>query len=181
MTKSLSDSQVLRYLEHARGYLLLDMPQAALRELNEISESKLSRTDFFILKAEAYRSMQDYEESRQNYLMALDYSPERQEIFLGLAWCEKRLGWLSLSIRRMLDAHRLEPQEPLVMYNLSCYYALDGQSENAIIWLRKALEEDCVLINLIANESDFDQIRDDLDFQQLVEHFLKEASQTKKD
>jgi hypothetical protein len=68
----------------------------------------------------------------------------------------------------MEEANRLSPNEPIIMYNLSCYFALAGNKTQALSWLGRALRKEKSLRKLIPEESDFDRLRDDPDFQFVI-------------
>ena len=60
------------------------------------------------------------------------------------------------------------PSEPLLHYNLACYWSLAGNAAKALDELAVALDLDPDLRNLIADESDFDQLRGNPEFERLV-------------
>ena len=69
----------------------------------------------------------------------------------------------------MHDAYLAHRETPVVLYNLSCYYALAGQKTQALSWLARALRMDADLRRLIPDETDFDPIRNEPEFIKLVE------------
>jgi len=60
------------------------------------------------------------------------------------------------------------PQYPAIAYNLACAECLAGRSDDAIRHLRQALEMDDSLRGLAQRDSDFDPIREDTRFAELV-------------
>jgi tetratricopeptide (TPR) repeat protein len=87
---------------------------------------------------------------------------------MGLAWCYKRTDQLAKSIEAMHQAYLAHRSEAIVLYNLSCYYSLAGNKEQALSWLGRALRMRPDLRQLIADETDFDPLRNDSDFQHLI-------------
>ena len=57
----------------------------------------------------------------------------------------------------------------VVHYNLACYYSLAGDKEEALSWLARAIRLDASFRDQVAKESDFDPIRNDPDFQYLIQ------------
>jgi hypothetical protein len=55
------------------------------------------------------------------------------------------------------------------LYNMACYLALDGNREQALSWLGRALRMDKTLCKLVPAETDFDSLKHDPDFQHLLE------------
>lgn len=158
-----------RHLEAASGYLMLDMPDHALKELQAIGGADAGCFEVYALKGEALRQQRDYEGALQAYLRALNISPDHIEVLFGMAWCYKRLGRLDCAIAAMERAYAAHPRNPVVLYNLSCYWALAGEKEQALSWLGRALRMDSSLRRLIPEESDFNALRNDPDFRFIVQ------------
>ena len=160
-----ADIRRARRLEAARGYLELEMPDHALRELNRITDQQTCVFEVNQLRGEALRQRTDYESALGAFSRALDERPDDPTILMGMAWCYKRTNQLPRAIWAMEQAYQAAPEEPLILYNLACYFALNGQKPQALSWLGRALRMRGDLRKLIADESDFDKLRDDADFQ----------------
>ncbi len=94
---------------------------------------------------------------------------------LGLAWCFKRIDRIYRAIETLQHAKQQHPEEPIVIYNLACYFSLVGDKPKAIECLGRSLRMEPQLRHLISEESDFDQLRMDPDFQ-----FVTDAIDQKK-
>lgn len=68
----------------------------------------------------------------------------------------------------MEQAYQASPKQPIVLYNLSCYFSLAGDKAQALSWLGRALRIEPTLRELIPDESDFDPLRNDPDFQFVI-------------
>jgi len=154
-----------RRLEAARGYLILGMPECALRELKLIKRPEFCRFECLLLEAEALRDLSRYDDAIPVFEEALVHSPRDLQVFLGLAWCYKRIGRLDQAIQTLEAGKEYHPEEPIVIYNLACYYSLSGDKPKAIECLGRSLRMEPQLRQLIPGESDFDQLRTDPDFQ----------------
>jgi Flp pilus assembly protein TadD len=157
-----------RLLEAARGYLLLDMPDHALKQLDSIDCSDKQTFAVHQLRGECLRQKREYSEALRAYRRAQAAKPDDVSVLMGMAWCYKRIDRLQEAISAMEAAYRISPKEPTIMYNLACYYALAGEKAQALSWLGRALRKERSLRKLIPSESDFDQLRDDPDFQFIV-------------
>ena len=157
-----------RLLDAARGYLLLHMPDQALAELSGVEEPGDLEFDWHSLRGEALRERLDYRNAITAFERAQAIQPQDLDVLMGLAWCYKRTNQLPKSIAAMHRAYQGHPDIPIVLYNLSCYYALAGEKEQALSWLGRALRMQSDLKDLIADETDFDPIRNDIDFRQLL-------------
>ena len=67
--------------------------------------------------------------------------------------------------RALIDAH---PEYPNVLYNVACCESLTGRTEDAIEHLRLAIDRAERFRSLAAGDSDFDPIRDEAAFEELV-------------
>jgi len=154
-----------KLLEAARGYLTLDLPVHALKQLRAIKDPEKCPFAISQLRGEALRQNKEYDAALNAYHRALAEKPTDLSVLLGMAWCYKRTDQLPRAIEAMEDAYRAAPTEPIVLYNLACYFSLAGDKTRALSWLGRALRMNSSLRMLIDDESDFDELRDDPDFQ----------------
>jgi tetratricopeptide (TPR) repeat protein len=151
-------------LESAEGYLLLEMPQQALRELDGILRSGFSNAAVRRTRGEALRELRRHEEALVEFEQADELDSDNLTTLMGMAWCLKRLDRLDEAIDAMQRAYRAHPEEPVVLYNIACYLTLADEKEQALSWLGRALRMEPKLRRLIPDEPDFDRLRDDPDF-----------------
>jgi hypothetical protein len=78
---------------------------------------------------------------------------------IALGWCYKRTHRLAQAIEALEAARRSHPREPLLAYNLACYWSLAGDATRAVARLGQALRLDPGLHRLIGGEADFDPVR----------------------
>jgi len=158
-----------RFLQAAEGYLDLNMPQHALVELSRLDPAE-DRCDFawHRLQGEALRALENYEAALVHYRQAHALREDDLRTLMGMAWCYKRVQQLPRAIVSMRRAYRRYPKNPVILYNLSCYYSLAGEKQQALSWLGRALRLERNLVHLIPEESDFDCLRLDPDFQQMI-------------
>ena len=93
-----------RRMEAAQGYLMLDLPDQALSELEEIAASDERTFDYHLLRGEALRSKTEHRAALDAFHLALEIRPADLSALMGLAWCFKRTGQLDRSIETMLRA-----------------------------------------------------------------------------
>jgi tetratricopeptide (TPR) repeat protein len=161
--------RIARKLQAAQGYLLLEMPDQALAELNEIDDRSAAEFEWNLLRGEALRMRGDFRGAIVAFQRCQRLQADVLDVLMGLAWCYKRTDQLSKSIEAMHQAYLSHRQEAIVLYNLSCYYSLAGNKDQALSWLGRALRMRPDLRRLIADESDFDPLREDADFQHLLD------------
>jgi Flp pilus assembly protein TadD len=151
----------------AEGYLELGMAQQALATLTRIGDPTTLDTQALYIWGESLRTLERYEEALVPLNRAVAASPENIQIRLALGWCYKRTGKIHLAIEALEEALASEPDEPLLRYNLACYCSLSGQKRRALRYLSQALSMAPAYRGLIDEESDFDSLRQDPEFQDL--------------
>ena len=161
--------RVKRRMDAAQGYLMLDLPDRALCELDEIIDTDKATCEYHLLRGEALRAKSDHRAALEAFHKALEARPEDLGALMGLAWCFKRIDRVDQSIETMQRAYESHQEIPVVLYNLACYYSLAGEKELALSWLGRALRMDRGFTKLVPKETDFDPLRDDPDFRHLIE------------
>jgi Flp pilus assembly protein TadD len=157
-----------RRLQAASGYLDLHMPEHALRALDGIAHPETTPFEFHCLRGEALRWSLRFDEAIAAFSRAQEHRPKDLHVLMGLAWCYKRTDQLSRAISTMEEAYREHPKVPVVLYNIACYYSLAGDKPQALSWLGRALRMDRDFLKEIPDETDFDSLRNDPDFQYLT-------------
>src|SRR5260370_30385365 len=87
---------------------------------------------------------------------------------MALAWCYKRTHRLAQAIDALERAQSRNQDEPLLHYNLACYWSLAGNPTKALDELAVALDLEPMLRSQIPDESDFDALRGNPDFERLT-------------
>lgn len=117
------------------------------------------------LKGQAHRAAGRFEEAARLLEESKEMEPENLHTLLALAWCYKRLNRVNDAIRVMREAIQVEEESAIAHYNLACYLAIQKQTAEACQHLSNALEIDPSYRNLVADETDFDSIRNTSEFQ----------------
>ncbi len=164
----ISRDQVRKLLDEAEGYLMLDLPGRSVEILDSQSDWSTMQFEANFLKGEALRCLDRYREALKPLEIAASLKPSDTRVALALGWCYKRTNRLAQAIDSLQRALRTHADEPLLHYNLACYWSLAGNSAKALDALSTALDLDPDLRSLIAEESDFDQLRGNPEFDRLV-------------
>jgi len=163
-----SSTRYQRVISKAEGYLQLDMPAHTLSALSQLDSSKQTKFSVLYLRGLAYRQLEQYDDALHSLVPALLEKPGNVDVLLAMAWCYKRIDQLHNAIAATEEAYQSNPDEPIVLYNLACYWCLAGDKTNALSWLGRALRMDQDLRKLIPDEPDFDNLRRDPDFEMMV-------------
>jgi Flp pilus assembly protein TadD len=151
----------------AEGYLELGLAQQALECLSRLGDPAAFEVHALYLWGEGLRTMERYFEALVPLERAAKAAPEDTRVRMALSWCYKRTGRLDLAIATLHEALVIEPAEPVLHYNLACYLSLAGQRGAALRSLTQALALDPAFGKLIDDETDFDALRSDPEFQAL--------------
>ena len=138
----------------------------ALGLLEELPEPTRSKPAAKFLEGEALRALGRWQEAIVPLSIVAAESPQRLESWLGIGWCLKRLGRLNDAIAVLEKGLVASPKQPILHYNLACYYSLDGNAQAAVDHLTRAIAVDGRFRALIEVERDFDPIRTDPRFLQ---------------
>lgn len=156
-----------RRLGAAEGYLVLGMPEQALAILEEQHDWATMRFEAAFLKGEALRAVGRYREALGSLELAAALRPGDVGVAVALGWCYKRTQRLAQAIDALARAVRHRPDEPLLHYNLACYWTLAGNPLKAIPALTNALRLDPSLRANLYREPDFAALRGRSDFERL--------------
>lgn len=160
--------RIKRHLDEAEGYLMLDLPARALEILERRSDWATMQFEASFLCGEALRSLERYREALKPLEVAAKLRPGDVAVAIALGWCYKRTHRLAQAIDALERAERHNPEHALLHYNLACYWSLAGNPSKALDELAVALELEPTLRSQIAEESDFDPLRGNPEFERLT-------------
>ena len=140
----------------------------ALDCLNRIDWPEDQQGEVFYLKGQAYRAMERYRQAVPLLQTAAQFEPFNVPVWLALGWCYKRCGRLDLAIESLEAGLLYDDHQAILHYNLACYWSLVENHKLSVAYLTRALELDSEYRKLVADEPDFDAVREDPEFQSLL-------------
>jgi Flp pilus assembly protein TadD len=155
-------------LREAEGYLELGLAAQALDTLARLTDPGTFRGHLLYVQGEALRALERWSEAADVLEQAADLMPSNIPMWLALGWCQKRAGHLDAAIHALERARDVDPSEAVIHYNLACYHSLARRKHDALLCLSRALELQPEMRDSIGDESDFDPLRSDPDFQALT-------------
>lgn len=155
-------------MEEADGYIELGMMEHALRALQRRGALVHANGRACYMLGEALRELARYEEALVPLERSASLLPDDIHVLMALGWCYKRTGQLGRAIDSLQKAVRIDPSEAVLHYNLACYWSLARNRTLALKHLSQALDIDSNFRDLIADETDFNPIRHDHEFQLLT-------------
>jgi tetratricopeptide (TPR) repeat protein len=157
-----------RTIEEAEGYMELGLVEHALRSLQRRGALVHGNGRACYLLGETLRELARYEDALLPLQRSADLIPDDIHVFLALGWCYKRTGQLAKAIDALERAVAVDPGEPILHYNLACYWSLARNSRLALGYLSRALDLDSNFRELVPDEPDFNALRHDPEFKQLL-------------
>lgn len=130
---------ILKHLLAAEGYLELDMPQEALKELDGISKERKCELHPLRLRLRALIGLGDWAPCVTLAAAAARRFPEEGEFFLQWAYAlhKSKPG----GVREVIDAAPESLRRSgFLQYNLARFEAQDGNFEEARSYLREAFQ-----------------------------------------
>ena len=100
-----------------------------------------------------------WEDAVSNYKMALHHNPDSIETHVNLSTTYMRME-LYDSARETLEAlEKKSPTNPLLFYNLACYYSLTNQVEPGLVALQQAVASGYKNMAEIKKDPDLENLR----------------------
>jgi tetratricopeptide (TPR) repeat protein len=114
--------------------------------------------------------LERYHEANETFDKVLAQQPENVDAWYEKAWALYYLGLHEEELQSWHALLDLDPEHPDTLYNIACCYAEKGEVEEAMEYLRRAIynSKDPELREKAKTDSDFDRIRNDPNFRELV-------------
>lgn len=129
---------IQKALSAAQGYLELGMYEDAHRELNQLSPEMLGRVEFLECRLFLYMQQKRWEEALGIAAKLRRTDPHVATGYIQAAFCLHELGRTQEAKELLLNGPESLRLNPLYHYNLACYEAVLGETEAALIYLRKS-------------------------------------------
>ena len=145
------------------------LAQRTLETLERLRSAGAYAVELAYLRGQALRTLRRHHEAIEFLAEAADLDPDNVHTWLALGWCQKRVGRLDLAIEALERAMESENgRQPIIYYNLACYWSLASNVQLALAYLTRALDLDPSFRDLVDTEPDFDPIRKDPRFLELT-------------
>ncbi len=175
--------QIRQIVREAEGYLELitsleeykltaevrdRVAQRALTTLSRLPDTITDRAIVLYLRGQAYKAMERYADAIVPLEESAALDRDNLATHLSLGWCYKRIGRIDLAIEALQTAQSADPDEAIVYYNLACYWSIAKNKAQTLENLSRAIAIDAEYRDKIDSEHDFDNLRDDPDFQAIT-------------
>ncbi len=123
---------------------------------------------YYITRSYQNNFLENFSESLSDAHMALDLSKSNARPYTLLATIYYTMKNYDEAKNILLSVVDTFPNNSVISYNLSCYYSLLGQKQNALIYLKKTLALGVYGPEIIRADTDFDNIKLMDEFKELV-------------
>lgn len=110
-------------------------------------------------------------EAIRNYKMALHHAPDFLEASINLSTAYLQGKMFDEAHATLQTLQKKNPENPLIFYNLACYYALTAQTDPSLQALQKAVALGYKDFKTIKTDPDLENLRKDPKFTEWIEKF----------
>lgn len=141
MTKTIEPPDS-HFLSAALGWLELGNPAEALVELGQIQPEQQRHPEVLNLRWQVAAAQQNWEEALRLAQDLLAVEPQNPAGWIHQSYALRRIPSRGLpsAWEALCPAADRFPQEPIIPYNLACYAAQMGRTEEAWLWLTRAMK-----------------------------------------
>jgi len=154
-----------------RGVALsaLGQTDAAIASYDKAIEFKPDYHEAWYNRGIDLSALGQHEAAIASYDKAIEFKPDKHEAWYNRGNALSKLGQTDAAIASYDKAIEFKPDDHQAHYNKACCYALQDNWEAAIASLQRAIELDASYREMAKTETDFDGIRDNEQFQSLVD------------
>jgi len=135
------------------------------RDVDHADPENIKRMAIFHYN-EGNKSLQQgkWEEGIKNYKKALRHNKEFQETYINLSTAYFRAKKFDEALKTLRDLEKINPSNPLLHYNLACYYSLTKQPLASLEALKKAVDLGYKEFQTLQTDPDLENLRKTTDF-----------------
>jgi tetratricopeptide (TPR) repeat protein len=115
-----------------------------------------------------YAQKGKYDKAEELFLKVTKENPSSAEAHNNLGFVYLKEERYELAEKEFKEALRLDPASVLPYYNMACLYSRKGMEVEALIYLKRALKRDARVKLWAITDEDFDGLRSDVVFQELL-------------
>lgn len=115
-----------------------------------------------------YAQKGKYQKAEELFQKVAKENPSSAKVHNNLGFVYLKAGKYDVAEKEFKDALRIDPASVLPYYNLACLYSRKGMEVEALIYLKRALKRDARVKLWAMTDEDFDGLRTDAVFQELL-------------
>jgi TolB-like protein/Flp pilus assembly protein TadD len=173
---SFDNDNFFAYWIRGRLYRMMDRDSEAIIDFNKVLDlngdfhSAFGDLQMAYEKLEDKKNLQDcIKKSALFYPSYLLHHPDDARAHQFYALTLKRLGRLEEAKEEMLKGIEQNPNDPIIIYNAACFYAMIGDKKASIENLKKAIDNGFGNYEYIKHDPDLNNLRKEPDFITLMQ------------
>jgi tetratricopeptide (TPR) repeat protein len=131
-----------QHWQAATGYVELGMFLEADTELDKIDPFNRAAPEVLALRIAIYRGLEKWVLMQEIAKRLAEFQPDDIQWTISLAYATRRANSIQAAKEVLLNAEPKFPKEPVIKYNLACYFCQTGEIQTARNYLKKAFEID---------------------------------------
>lgn len=151
-----------RHLDDAEGYLLLEMLDDANVALDRISAQHQASVEVLTIRQLLLHERKDWKNAVKTARQLVSLDPSDAGWVINWAYATRRAQSIDDAHAILLEGQKRHPDHPLIHYNLGCYAAQKGRLDEALKYVRKAIQLDSSFRKMALEDADLEPIRDQL-------------------
>lgn len=171
----LPPASLQRLADQIDGWLDLRCPERALELLQPMLDDPTGRPAGLCMRIRAVIRQGKYAEARRDLAELASTQPANDWVEVTEAWCQRRLFDLPGAIATLERLLQRSPRSDIAHFNLACYLALQGAVDRAIDEVTIACGLTGEFRDYLLDEPDFDNLRADPRFRELVRQVVSDA------
>jgi tetratricopeptide (TPR) repeat protein len=160
------------YNNRGNSYAQLKQYERAIEDYDQAIKFNPEYVKVYNNRGVSYRNLKKYEQAIENYDQAINLNPEFGKAYSNRGVSYAELKQFEQAIEDYDQAIKLNSEFVEAYYNKACAHALMRNVSEALVWLRETLTRKTEQIcQSVRTDTDFDGIRDEPAFRQLLEEF----------
>lgn len=147
------------HLSQLAGYLELGMDREARRELRGLPESVREEPPFLAVAMQIHQNAERWPSAARYARKLLNLQPEEVGWWIALAYTTRRAKSMETARRILLRAEKKFPTEPTIQFNLACYAAQLGNTNEARTRLTLAISHEPGFAKMAETDPDLESMR----------------------
>jgi len=127
-----------------------------------------SESDEYLEIATLYAQKGKYQKAEELFQKVAKENPASAKAHNNLGVVRLKQEKYDMAEREFKEAMRIDPAFVLPYYNLACLYSRKGVDVDALIYLKRALKRDERVKQWVKTDKDFDRLRNDAVFQEVL-------------
>jgi tetratricopeptide (TPR) repeat protein len=119
-----------------------------------------------------------WEEAEKNYKKALIHNKEMEETYINLSTTYFRAKKFDEALNTLRDLEKINASNPLLHYNLACYYSLTNQPDASLAAVKNAVNLGYKNFKEIQTDPDLENLRKAADFKAWLQSLRNEPQKS---